>query len=193
MRALFVAGWLMLPIGFAFWHHGPGQDRVRLDDAADLLRAAQRHADAGEWADAVAAYEKALELLPEGQAHQRHRVGLEKAKAQMLCSQLPTAHDDLKSLVEELQSDPAADKALLADARSTLAQAQFYMTWLMRLEGLPEEAWGPEIEAARQSYRLLAEGATGPAKEKHQKDLEAAVRLARMDLGELQGLPLPSQ
>ena len=28
---------------------------------------------------------------------------------------------------------------------------------------------------------------------KNQEDLEAAIRLARMDLSELQGLPLPSQ
>src|SRR5262245_23752891 len=193
MRALFVAGWLILPIGFAFWHYGPGQDRVRLGNVAELLRAAQKHADAGEYAEAVAAYEKALELLPEDRTAQRRLVILEKAKAQMLCSQLPTAHDDLKSLVEDLQNDASADKALLADARSTLAQAQFYMTWLMRLEGLPEEVWGPEIEAARQTYRLLAEGSSGAAKEKHTKDLEAAVRLARLDLSELQGLPLPSQ
>lgn len=193
MRALILAGWLMLPIGFAFWHYGPGQDRVRQDQVAELLRAAQQHADSEEWAEAVAAYEKALELLPEGQAPQRRRVTLEKAKAQMLCSQLPAAHGDLQTLVDELQGDPSADQALLADARSTLAQAQFYMTWLMRLEGQPEEVWGPEIEAARQTYRLLAEGATGAAKEKHQKDLEAAVRLARLDLSELQGLPLPSQ
>ena len=193
MRALLVAGWLMLPIGFAFWHYGPGQDRVRLDEAAAMLRTAQQHANAEEWAEAVAAYEKVLELLPESEAQQRRQVVLAKAKAQMLCSQLPTAHDDLKALVEDLQGDPSADKALLADARSTLAQAQFYMTWLMRLEGQPEEVWGPEIEGARQNYRLLAEASSGAGKEKHTKDLEAAVRLARMDLGELQGLPLPSQ
>jgi hypothetical protein len=27
----------------------------------------------------------------------------------------------------------------------------------------------------------------------HKEDIESAVRLARMDIGELQGLPLPSQ
>ena len=67
----------------------------------------------------------------------------------------------------------------------------------MRLEGLTKEAWEPEIEAARQTYRLLAEqsesaGDTNAAK-KNREDLESAVRLARMDLTELQGLPLPSQ
>jgi hypothetical protein len=35
-------------------------------------------------------------------------------------------------------------------------------------------------------------GDAGAAR-KHEEDLESTVRLARMDLGELQGLPLPSQ
>ena len=33
------------------------------------------------------------------------------------------------------------------------------ITWLMRLEGHSREEWEPEIEAARQTYRLLAERA----------------------------------
>ena len=62
------------------------------------------------------------------------------------------------------------------------------------LEGLDRKVWEPEIEAARQNWRLLAEQA-GTAAEKtlHQEDLEAAVRLARMEMADLQGLPLPSE
>ena len=60
------------------------------------------------------------------------------------------------------------------------------------MEGFGQDVWEPEIEAARQTYKLLAEQASDPKqRQKHQEDLEAAVRLARMDLGELQGLPLP--
>ena len=59
------------------------------------------------------------------------------------------------------------------------------------------EEWEPEIEAARQNYRLLAERAKlrGDAKLAKQccEDLESAVKLARMDLQELQGIPLPNQ
>ena len=71
------------------------------------------------------------------------------------------------------------------------------MTWLMRLEGMPEEEWMPEIEAARQHYTQLtldAEkiGDTELAV-RSAEDLESTIRLARMDLGELQALPLPSQ
>ena len=65
---------------------------------------------------------------------------------------------------------------------------------LMRLEGRAKEDWEPEIEGARQHYALLAQNSTDEAERaKRHEDLESAIRLARMDLGELQGLPLPSQ
>jgi hypothetical protein len=67
----------------------------------------------------------------------------------------------------------------------------------MRLEGQGREVWEPEAESARQNYKMLAEDAAkkgdAPAVRKHREDLEASIRLARMDLSELQGLPLPSQ
>jgi hypothetical protein len=77
-----------------------------------------------------------------------------------------------------------------------LANAQYYTTWLMRLEGLPREEWLKEIEASRQNYTLLAEqskeaGDTNGAA-KQATNVESAVRLARIDLKELQGIPLPS-
>jgi hypothetical protein len=71
------------------------------------------------------------------------------------------------------------------------------MTWLMRLEGQSPVVWEPEIEAARQTYKMLAERADRKGDSKtaqtHRDDLEAAIRLARMDLAELQALPLKSQ
>ena len=71
------------------------------------------------------------------------------------------------------------------------------MTWLMRLEGQPEETWMPEIEAARQHYAQLTKDAEKLGDDKLMKtsleDLESSIRLARMDLSELQALPLPSQ
>ena len=99
--------------------------------------------------------------------------------------------------MDELAGDSPPDQKLLADARSTLANSQYYMTWLMRLEGLGRDAWEPEVEAARQTYKLLAEQAEkrgdAAAAKKYREDLESSIRLARMDLSDLQGLPLPSQ
>jgi tetratricopeptide (TPR) repeat protein len=197
MRLLALVGWLLVPVLVAAWHYGPGQDYLRVDDAARLLGQAQEAAAAQDWATAAAKYEEALRLLPAERTAEARRIRLEHAKAQMLAKQLPSAHEELKNLVEELKDDPAADTKLLSEARSALASAQYYMTWLMRLEGQPRELWEPEIEAARQNYRLLAEQATAAgdqaAAKKNQEDLEAAVRLARMALADLQGLPLPSQ
>jgi hypothetical protein len=196
MRTLLLAGWLLVPLGVGIWHYGPGQERVQLDQVSVFLAGADRHAAAGEWALAVEMYDRALEHLPETQAAAGRRIRLERAKAQMQASQLPAAHTELKTLCDELQADPG-DGKLLAEVRSARAQAEYYMTWLMRLEGLPQDVWEPEIESARQNYRLLAEQADRQgdvaAGEQSRKDLEAAVRLARMDLSELQGLSLPCQ
>ena len=85
----------------------------------------------------------------------------------------------------------------VADVQATLANSQYYLTWLMRLEGQPKDRWQPEIEASRQTFRLLAGQAETSGDEtlakKHREDLESSIRLARMDLSDLQGLPLPIQ
>lgn len=197
MRMLVIVGWLLVPVVVAAYHYGPGQERLRLDDVAGVLRAADAHVAAEEWAEAAERYDEALRLLPADRTAEARRIRLERAKAQLLARKLPEAHQDLKALVDELKADPQADPKVLAETRSTLANSQYYMTWLMRLEGQPRDLWEPEIEAARQTYRLLAEqsrsAGNATASRKHQEDLESAVRLARMDLGELQGLPLPSQ
>jgi hypothetical protein len=197
MRTLILVGWLLVPVGFAIWHHGPGQERMQLDAVAKVLAEADRCVSEEEWADAIAYYDEALKSLPPGHYAEARRIRLEKAKAQMKGQQLPEAYAALNALCEDLQADEKADPKLLAETRSALAQAHYYVTWLMRLEGEPREAWEPEIEAARQTYRLLAEQSQKAGDEKEEKknaeDLEAAVRLARMELSELQGIALPSQ
>jgi hypothetical protein len=197
MRILVLAAWLLLvPLMLAL-HWGPGQVGQKLDETAAKLAQADKHVADKDYAAAITAYDEALQTLPTELKKGAARIRLERAKAMMLARKLPEAHADLQNLVEELQGDATADRKLLADARSAFANAKYYMTWLMRLEGLGRDVWEPEIEAARQAYKLLAEessqaGQHGVAK-KHREDLEAAVRLARLDLSELQGLPLPSQ
>lgn len=192
MRGVAIILWMLLPLVVVAYHLGPGQEHVKSDQAAEWLARAAGHVAREEWVEAVGAYEEALAVLPVDAVPAQRRARLERARAAMKCSGLPEAHSDLTGLVAELQADPTADPALVRDARATLAGAQYYMTWLMRLEGLPREEWEPEVEAARQNYRLLAEQATNPTERtKRQEDLQAAIRLARMDLTELQGLPIP--
>jgi tetratricopeptide (TPR) repeat protein len=195
MRILILSAWLLLvPVALAY-HFGPGQTEQKLDTTAKMLAEAQRLAAAEDYAAAVEAFNDALKLLPDGHTEQARKIRLQRAKAQMLGKQLPEAHADLVSLVDDLSEDAAADPKLVAEARATLANSQYYLTWLMRLEGLGRDIWEPEIESARQIYRHLAEEARGdPAAAKtHLEDLESTIRLARMDLSELQGLALPCQ
>ena len=208
MRIVVLLVWLMLPLLAAAYHYGPGQKHLQLDGVANYLTTAQSHTEQAEWESAVTAYDAALQLLPPDLSQQTGQLRLERAKAQMLAKQLPAAHRDLKALVDDLQSVAKKDDSvrsenqqprqkLLQDARAALAHSQYYMTWLMRLEGQPRETWEPEIENARQTFRLLqgqAEQAGDvTAVKSYREDLESTIRLARMDLSDLQGLPLPSQ
>jgi tetratricopeptide (TPR) repeat protein len=197
MRIAILLGWLMIPVLALAYHYGPGQEQLRLDDATILLGRADQAAASKQYAAAIDLYDKALATLPKERTGEIRRVRLERAKAQLNNSGLEQARDELGALVEEMNADPSADPKVLAGARETLANAQYYMTWLMRLEGLGEEDWGPEIEASRQNFRALAEAASAAGDDTvvqgREEDLESAIRLARMGLDDLQGLALPGQ
>jgi hypothetical protein len=115
----------------------------------------------------------------------------------MSAGQLPEARSELGALVDELRGDSAASGELADEAKRALAVSQYYVTWLLRLEGEPAAVWEPEIESARQIHRLLAEEAEQSGKTEaakgHEDDVEATIRLARMSLEELQALKLPKQ
>lgn len=211
MRKLVLLVWLLLPVAAGAYHYGPGQDRLRDDLTAEWVERAQELArearkiaalegDAAArstWMEAEQAYAEALLAVREEHVELSQRLRLERAKAQMFVSKLPEARRELEQLVQDLQGDASVPPELLADARDSLANAQYYSTWLMRLEGAPRDEWEHEIDASRQNYKLLAEQAErsgdGSAAKKAKENLEAAIALARMDLTDLQGLPLPSQ
>ncbi len=197
MRAFLIFLWLLVPLGVAAYHYGPGQERMRGDEADGHLAEARQLLADGDASGAVELLDKALATLPEHAKDAAVRLRLEKAKAMMECSGLPKAHDDLVALLDDLTAAQDTPQDLIAETKSTLASAKYYRTWLMRLEGHPREVWEPEIEAARQYYTSAADHAK-TAGDAHairtaQEDVEAAIKLARIDLAELQGLPLPSQ
>ncbi len=211
MRKVLLFVWLLLPAAALAYHYGPGQERVRCDQASEAIARARDFAfqaralaleqgdDAAKalWTEAEKACGEALALVPPERVADIRALRLERAKAQMWIGQLPDARHEFEALVEELSSDPKASREELRDARASLAQSQYFMTWLMRLEGSPRTDWEPEIEAARQNYKLLAEDAIAmgdkTAAESGREDLESAIKLERMELKDLQGLPLPSQ
>lgn len=213
MRLWLIVCWLLLPVVVGAYHLGPGQQHMKRDQTAVAAQAARTAVQQEDWARAVEQFELALAALPPEDKELSLRLRLELAKAQMMDKRLPDAHAALKMLLDQLEptnGSPPSDnreqlaglssaeyESLVRDTREALAQSQYYLTWLMRLEGLPREEWEPEIESARQLYRLLALQADDDNMAhkvvRYQQDLEATIRLARMDLGELQGLPLPSQ
>ena len=190
-----------MPVALLAYHYGPGQDKLRTDELSQISDAINHYTDQQDWNRVIELADKAAEFLPENSQHLSRQLRLTKAHAQMFSKQLPEANATLMALVDEMEDDTAADTAQLDSARSALANSQYYMTWLMRLEGTDRTEWEPFIESSRQQYKLLAENGspdtlpeiTKEAALEHLKNLEATIRLARLDLGDLQGLPLPSQ
>jgi len=200
MRLVLIVAWCFVPILFLGFHYGaPGKKMQTLDQVDQIVRNAKLSAEDEDWTTAVARYEDALALMPKDMTLESRKLLLEKCKAQMMAKELPKAHGNLQTLLDDMLKEPSEkhDQTLINETRSSLANSQYYMTWLMRLEGEPEERWMPEIESARQHYKMLSdqvEKSSDKAKaEKFREDLESSIRLARMDLSELQGLPLPSQ
>jgi len=197
MRTILIIAWLFFGLGAVIYHYGPGQKRVAMDGVQNVLSQARHNVSLEKYPQALEQFDKAMADLSVDNEDLAHRIQLEKAKAQMHAAQLPEARASLESLLAGLRSADARDEALIAETQQALANAQYYRTWLMRLEGQPDEVWKPEIEAARQHFtqlnqKSIAAGDT-EASVKTAEDLEATVRLARMDLNDLQGLPLPNQ
>jgi len=197
MRGFLLALWLLVPALAGAYHYGPGQERLRLDETQSELATAVSLRTHGMHEGAAESFTAALGQLPAERVDETNRIRVERAKSMLLAKQLPEAYDELATMLPELLASSDTDPKVLADARETFANAKYYLAWLMRKEGEPREAWEPEIEGSRQLYKLLAEEAEAAGDEaaltRHQEDLEAAIRLARLDLSELQALPLPSQ
>ena len=168
MRKLLIGLWLLLPVAAWAYHEGPGQERMALDATDAELDLARAAAAKGDWPGAILHFEAASKALPALNSSERvaaaRSIRLSAAKAKLNASQLVEARKELKELVKELGEDSTvagdpAQTALLDEAREAHANAQYYWTWLMRLEGAPRTEWEPEVEVARQTYRLLAEEA----------------------------------
>ena len=97
MRVILLVLWILIPVGALAYHMGPGQQRLDLEEASQMLLAADWLAENEKWAEAQSAYENALELVPDDNVDLSRKIRLQKAKAQINNAQLPAAHGDLKS------------------------------------------------------------------------------------------------
>jgi len=194
MRKLFAVAWLIFPVGVLAYHYGPGQTGVAHDAVGAHLSIARAAEARDDWQGAMKAYADAAAVTPQNEPSTRLKIRLAHARARMYAGDLPEAMEDLETTLTDALAQNAP-RELVKEIRSSVASMHYYAAWLMRLEGAQADEWTVETEQARQHFRLLAEDATayGEPSDAHQKNLEATIRLARMDLSELKGLPLPKE
>jgi len=192
-RTIMLCVWLAAPVVLLAYHYGPGQARLATEQASRAIAEARACEAREDWASAQAAWGQSLSVLPQEETAARLEVRLAQARSRMYVGDLPEAIADMESLLTEAQ-ESGADADFRRELRATLAGGQYYAAWLMRLEGATAEEWLQPVDAARQNFRLLSETTTDSRlAEDYRKNLEATIRLERMDLSELQGLPLPKK
>ncbi|MGB8167398.1 MAG: hypothetical protein WCF18_07895 [Chthoniobacteraceae bacterium] len=185
---------MLAPLLLLAAHFGPGQTAMARDEAARRVALAAELAQVEDWQGAASAYSQALAKLPDTDRVLRWSLRLAWARARTRSGGLPEGLEDLDALLAEIQQQDAASP-LIEHVRAELATAEYYAGWLMRLEGAEVEDWAAEVESARDRFRGLAmEKSSGgiPDTKEYRENLEAAVRLARMELSELRELPLPT-
>lgn len=201
-KRVFQVIWVLTPVVVLAWHFGPGQQAWQRDKAASHLADARAAGQGGDWQLAVASLKLAEEALPGDDAMQRHLVAFARAKSRIAAGEILEGMQDLRDLLAVIETDGSPASANLATSvRHELGMTGYYAAWIMRLEGATVDEWKPEVEAARQQFRMLAEQAEDAVQqgdaskaeqaEQFKKNLEAAIRLEQMDLSVLLGLPLP--
>jgi len=186
--------WTLAPVVLLAYHYGPGQNNLAREASKTKIHAALDFEKKSQWLKAIDAYNEALTTLPDTDTTKRLQLQLARANAQIHIGELPEAMMAMDRLLDEASNQN--NKLLENKIRASLASAQYYTGWLMRLELAEKEEWMEPVEKSRQNFRLLAEQSIKTnlkTSEDHKKNLEAVVRLARMDLSELQALPLPKK
>lgn len=178
----------MVPVAFAAWYFGPGQDLHARDRSASALDQARIAEQAEDWKLAAELYAEAQDALPVDRLDAQRRLELARARAVIQGGDMWGGIESLEALLDEVES---ADEELAEAVRAELGAQRYFAAWLMRLEGGEVDEWKPEAELARQHFRLLAEKSSDEASEAFKRNVEAVVRLEQMDLSELMALPLP--
>jgi hypothetical protein len=185
--------WLLAPVALLAYHFGPGQTNLQRDEASAQIALAEKAESQDNWAAATQAYALALVKIPPSEVKLRSQVKLAHAKARMYSGEIIEAIAEMRGMLAE-NAPEGGDARISEEVRATLGAAEYYAAWLMRLEGAPADDWSVVADSARQNFRLLSENQADPAggeSIEYQENLEATIRLARMDLSELRGLPLP--
>ena len=193
LRKIIILAWCAMPLIAIAWHYGPGQPALARDVAATHLTSARAAELQADYVTAGQALVSALAALPPDDP-ERPRLELEQAVVNAASGDLLLGMEQMSDLLKRLSEKGEGDGTLARATRNELGQAHYHAAWLMRLEGAGTEEWTEEVDAARQHFRLLSETASDASEaETCAKNLESAIRLQRLDLTELKGLPLPKK
>lgn len=194
---IFIVTWLLVPAAAFAFHFGQGEYYQARDRAGSVITEAEALKNQEDWLAAADKYAEAIKELPIENVNEKKRLELEQAKARMRGGEILEGMDQIDAIIAEIETpEDQQETELLAAARHEFGMASYYSAWIMRVEGATEQEWKPEVERARQQFRLLAEEAeTSPVSaidaDTHKENLEAAIRLEQMDLSELRAKPLP--
>ena len=192
MRKVCLFIWCVLPIAWACYYYGPGQEHLKRDNAAELMQQARVEEKNANWDKARDLYDEALKALPEEDSD-KEKVTLRLAKLRTFLnsSEAVKATEEAEALMLDVETGKLnISNKYKNDIRASLAHAEYYTAWHMRLEGSPRVKWMKELETARQNFRVLAEQQNDKSLK---TNLEAAILLARMDLNKLKTIPLPDK
>ncbi|MAW76783.1 MAG: hypothetical protein CMJ95_05245 [Planctomycetes bacterium] len=183
--------WAVVPALLAIWWFGPGQDLQARTRVASTVEQAMTAADGEDWKLAAELFGQAIGEAPANSPESNRWLRLRASHSEFMSGNTWNGISGMEEVLSEIKD---TDPELARDARARIAAAQYFATWKLRLEGAKPEVWKPEAEKARQHFRLLAEDAEARgAKETEdlKKNVESVIWLERLDLAELQSLPLP--
>lgn len=192
MRKICLFIWCVLPIAWACYYYGPGQEHLKRDNAAELMQQARVEEKNGNWDKARQLYDDAVKMLPEENSdHEKVTLRLAKLRTFLNSSEAVKATEEAEALMLDVETGKLkVSSKYKNDIRASLAHAEYYTAWHMRLEGSPRVKWMKELETARQNFRVLAEQ---QGDKSLKTNLEAAILLARMDLNKLKTIPIPDK
>lgn len=185
--------WSLLPVGMLVFHYGPGEGLRQHDAVAAELAAAKEAEAAKAWGQAIIHYDEALKDVGKTDLTTAWQIRLHKARARVNTPDIASGLHAMELLGGEISAQEP-DSPLLDEVRFQTATAAYYAAWIMRLEGAPRPLWLADADAARQRFKVLAEGdLTATVGSSAQRNLEAATRLIHMDLDALRALGLPEE
>ncbi len=193
MAKLLLVVWLAAVgslVGFAY--RGTADEaRIRALNAA--CATAQAHEAADRWMEAMGAWGGAIALCPADHADLEYQLRSEHARAGMKGGQLPAMRTEL---LERIESAPArgVSPSVVDELRALYAKASFDLAWDLRCNGAEDDLWQEAAGAACNHLRLLVQHALLSGSDRitlHQKNLERAIRLKRIDTSQLAGMPFP--